>query len=443
MKSLEMTEPASDTTSGSRRRTTDAAPSGARFAAIRAAQVRAVGTTFLRARPLIVLPVALANAGLAVASGAPIAQRIALGIAFGAALALFFAERWWVSRRVVSESWLAASLALTSLVLAVGCALSGGVASPLVPLVVAPIVVAAAAFGRSQLTIASFVWSMVLILVLAWMTAGARPIPAPWSHGMFAVSFAGLLLLTYAGVAGLVGAYVTTGEVLDRMRLATITEAASRMRATEQIGAKVAHEIKNPLAAIKALLQLLTDRVDDKGTKRLEVALGEVDRMDGIVRDYLTFARPLADLELSGVELRVVADDVVAVLEARAEQAGVSLVARGGAQIIADVRRVREAVWNLADNALTATPRGGLVTIAVTAVATGAQISIADTGCGMPASLVTAPALTTTQGGGTGLGLTIARAAIAQHGGDLRFTPRPGGGTLATVTLPGEPGGPG
>jgi signal transduction histidine kinase len=225
--------------------------------------------------------------------------------------------------------------------------------------------------------------------------------------------------------------------MLERMRVATLEEAAGRMRATEQVGAKVAHELKNPLAAIKALLQILRDRVDDKGTQRLAVALSEVDRMDGIVRDYLSFSRPLAELDLGDVELRSLADDVVSVLADRAAIARIELHASGApASVRGDARRLREALFNLADNAIAATPAGGSVTIAIEATRTGATVRVVDTGSGMPDALVDAAPFTTTRADGTGLGLTIARGAIAQHGGELAFTPRPGGGTIATVTLP-------
>ena len=426
--------------SGSRRRPTDA-PS--RYAALREAQVRAVGTAFLRARPIVVAPIAVINAVLITQSGASIEQRLAIGGGIGIALVLFVVERWWLRRAVVGERWLAISLAATSGLLAIACAVSGGVASPMLPLTIAPIVVAAAAFGRTWTTIATSTLALGLVAALALLPVGTPfpAIPDPWSRAMTVTAFAGLLLLAYAGVAGLVAAYVRAGEVLERMRLATIEEAASRMRATEQVGAKVAHELKNPLAAIKALLQLLRDRVDDKGTKRLEVALAEVERMDLIVRDYLAFARPLADLELAPVELRTLADDVLAVLEARAQLAGVALTARGGpCTVTADARRLREAVFNLADNALAATPSGGHVSIEIAALGSGAEIAVEDTGHGIAPEIAAAPAFTTTRPEGTGLGLTIARAAVAQHGGTLSFTPRPGGGTIARMTLPADPG---
>lgn len=432
-----------DAASGSRRRSTDDDAFPSRYAALHAAQVRAVGTAFLRARPLVVAPIAALNLLLMSASGAPLDQRIALGAGIALALLLFMLERWWLGRAVIGVRWLAVSLASTSVMLAGACAVSGGLSSPIFPLSLAPVVVAAAAFGRSVLTIATSGLSLALAGVLALLPTGTPfpPIPAPYDRAMTVVAVGGLLLLAYAGVAGLVGAYVRAGEVLDRMRLATIEEAASRMRATEQVGAKVAHEIKNPLAAIKALLQLLRDRIDDTGRKRLEVALGEVDRMDAIVRDYLAFARPLADLELGSVDLALVAGDVVSVLEDRARLANVALAARGGSgPVRADARRLREAIFNLVDNALAATPPGGRVTIEVTAVPGGAEVAIEDTGTGIAPELATAPAFTTTRAEGTGLGLTIARAAIAQHGGTLHFRSRPGGGTMARMTIPADPG---
>ncbi|MBZ0232945.1 MAG: hypothetical protein K8M05_11500, partial [Deltaproteobacteria bacterium] len=371
--------------SGSRRRGIDAdeMPAGeSRFAAIRSLQVRAVGAAFLRARPLVVAPVAAVNAILLAQSGAPVGQRVVMACAFVAALVLFFLERWWVGRREVSERWLAASLTSTVALLALGCSLSGGLASPLFPLVLAPVVIAAAAFGRTRTTIATGALAFAIVAAPAFVPGDAPypPIPDPWRRAMMVTSFGGLLALAYAGVAGLVGAYVRAGELLERMRRATIEEAAGRMRATEQVGAKLAHELKNPLAAIKALLQILRGLVDDKGEKRLAVALGEVDRMDVIVRDYLSFARPLAELQLAPVDLRAVAGDVVDVLADRAQLAGVTLRASGEPLAVeGDARRLREALYNLTDNAIAATPAGGTVTLDVAAPG-GARVRVVDTG---------------------------------------------------------------
>src|SRR5689334_270888 len=158
------TRPAPRPASGPRRRDPDATT---RFEEVHAIQLRLVGTAFLRVRPLVVAPIAIINGVLLAASGAGDRQRLALGLGLGSAVALFVGERWLLARRTVSARWLAGSLALTTLVLAFGCACSGGIASPLLPLLVAPVVVAAAAFGRGAVTVASFAWSSVVVAVLA------------------------------------------------------------------------------------------------------------------------------------------------------------------------------------------------------------------------------------------------------------------------------------
>jgi signal transduction histidine kinase len=427
------------------RRTGVGSPSAAslRVSAMRAAQVVAVGRAFLRARPFIVAPVAAVNGALLARAHAPEAQRLALAGGMGAFLVLFSVEAYLVARVRAGERWLTASLAITLLGLAAGCAISGGVSSPMLPLLLAPVVVSFAAFGKRPATAAMLLLAALLGAALAAAPRSSAfpeidPSVARW---MRLASFVGAAALAYAGVAGLAEAFTRAGEALDRMRLATLEEAASRMRATEQVGAKVAHELKNPLAAIKAIVQLLGERdADEKSKKRVDVALGEIDRMDHIVRDYLAFARPLADLRPEPTDLSELARDVVAVLEARALEAQVTLSAIGPeARVVVDPRRVREALLNLADNALAATPAGGSITLAVAREGSGARVEVDDTGRGLPPEVAAAPGrpYVTTRKGGTGLGLTIARAAIEQHGGSLRFETSPRG-TKAVVTLPSQ-----
>jgi signal transduction histidine kinase len=411
-----------------------------RAIALRRAQVRAVGAAFLRVRPFVVAPVALANAALLASADAPALQRASLGGAIGAALAVFSVEAWLLRRRVVGERWLFASLALTLVALASGCALSGGGTSPLVPLLAAPLAVGVAAFGRTARTLALLAVALGAFAGVAALPAGVPfpPVPADVARFMALASFAAMLALVWAGVGGLVEAHQRTADVLDRMRAATLEEAASRMRHTEQVGAKVAHELKNPLAAIRALLQLLgRNEADERTRKRLDVALAEADRMDAIVGDYLSFARPLSELDPHPVDLTELARDVVAVLEARAEASGVRIEARGEpAPMVADPRRLREALLNLAANAVAATPRGGHVALRVDGGEREVRVIVEDTGAGMPEAIAVGTPFVTTKEGGTGLGIVLARAAVAQHGGTLAFAPRPGGGTIATATLP-------
>jgi signal transduction histidine kinase len=209
------------------------------------------------------------------------------------------------------------------------------------------------------------------------------------------------------------------------------------------MSAKVAHEIKNPLTALKSLLQLeRANAKDERSQKRFEVMTSEVARIEAIVRDYLSQAKPLGVMAIGDVDLARLADDVISVLEGRAGDAGVELRRDGrGAVVPGDERRLKEAVLNLGQNAVEATPSGGTVTISVDATADAARIVVRDTGHGIAASVRgrLGTSFVTTRAEGTGLGLAIARGIIKQHQGTLEIENRPEGGAVATVILPLRP----
>lgn len=111
--------------------------------------------------------------------------------------------------------------------------------------------------------------------------------------------------------------------------------------------------------------------------------------------------------------------------------------ARAGA-LRADARLLKEAIVNVVCNAIEATPRGGHVTVSYHAGERDAGIVVRDTGRGMTkdiASRVGTPFFSTREGG-TGLGVAIAKTAIAQHGGTLEYQSTPGVGTIAKIALP-------
>jgi signal transduction histidine kinase len=165
----------------------------------------------------------------------------------------------------------------------------------------------------------------------------------------------------------------------------------------------------------------------------------EVARMEGIMRDYLSFSRPLEDLRLASVDLATVADNVVALLEGRAAASGVTIERKGRSVMLAgDGRRLEEAVLNLAANALEATPRGGRVYLEIDRQEACSVLRVRDTGRGMTAAVLEklGTPFFTTRPEGTGLGVVLARSVITQHGGQLEWKSTPGAGTTATVVFP-------
>jgi signal transduction histidine kinase len=257
---------------------------------------------------------------------------------------------------------------------------------------------------------------------------------------MLALSSVASLLLLAIGVIGLVDAHARIALELERLRADMLQEAEVRALSVEHLGAQVAHEVKNPLTAARGLVQLVQRHVvDERDRQRLAVVVTEVDRALSVLQDYLSFARPLSDLKLGVVKLLALLQDAAGVLEARALEQGVTLRITGEElEILADRQRLRDAVLNLALNAVTALPRGGQLELRAARVGASARLTISDDGPGMSAELLArlGQPFASKSEGGTGLGVMLAQSVARQHGGELRFESEPGQGVRALLELP-------
>ncbi len=220
--------------------------------------------------------------------------------------------------------------------------------------------------------------------------------------------------------------------------------AAGALRtATEAPGtfAEVAHEMKNALTAVKALVQLgLRNPTEATSRQRLAIIEREVTRMQEMLQRHLSLTRPLDEVAPVRVPLGPLVADALLVLSAQAEDARVRLSARGDASVEADPRRLKEALLNLVANAIEATAPGGEVVAEVRDAGDEAEILIHDAGRGMSPEILRrlGTPFFTTREDGTGLGVMLARAVVAQHGGTMRYESAPGEGTTVTATLPGR-----
>ncbi len=402
----------------------------------------AVGQRFLTLRPQIVALGACGNAALLARSGAPALQKAVLAAALGATVLCFFVEAAWLRRHPLSERWLATSLALTLCVLALGALLSGGLSSPLLPLLPTPVVVGFAAFGRARPSFALFSLALCLLLLLALLgPLSGFPLPsAPWLGHMLLLSALLSLLLVAVGVTGLVDAHGRVSAKLEQMRSDVLAEAEQRAASLEQLGAQVAHEVKNPLTAVRGLVQLLERKApDERDRQRFAVVITEVDRALTLLKSYLTLSKPLTALTLAEVDLRAVLEDLAGVLEARAAERNVKLQLEGEqVTLLADRRRLRDALLNLALNSLAAMPNGGTLWLAVAQRDGVVRVTVEDDGVGMDEHLVArlGRPFTSETEDGNGLGVPIARAVARQHGGELEFRSAVGEGTRAVLVFP-------
>jgi signal transduction histidine kinase len=401
-----------------------------------------VGRRFLLLRPTIALAGAAGNALCLAASSAPSQQKLALGAALTTVVLAFFAEAWWLRTHALTARWLGTSLTLTLIALATGAALSGGIESPVVPLLFAPVVVGFAAFERSPASAGLFALAAGVLAVLAFLPLeGFDTPPAPWGARMLLVSAIASFALLAVGVVGLVDAHARVSARLDRMRTDVLVEAEQRAKSVEHLGAKVAHEIKNPLTAARSLVELVARKSAERDRERLGVVVREIDRALEVLGDYLAFARPLSELTLREVDLRAVLEDVAGVIEARAAERNVRVTVSGASTVTAGDRgRLRDAVLNLALNGIDAMPSGGPLSLAVARESDALVIEVADAGEGLSAAAIArlGEAFVSESAGGTGLGVLVARGIVAQHGGRLRFESELGRGTRAIIELEGR-----
>jgi len=320
---------------------------------------------------------------------------------------------------------------------------TGGIGSPMLALLPAPLLVG---WTMSRTSRESYALGIVAPLALVMIAVT----PSAWTDASLdRAGFAAVAAWTTLLAAWMIGRRIRRlfealrekASSLDRVCAGALFDAASRRRGLESMSTKLAHELKNPLAAIKSLVQLeLHNASDDKRKRRLEVVFAEAERMQALMRDYLELKRPHDAIHLARVDLGELMEEIRVLLAGRAEAAGVELVLAGDhGSIAADSRLLKEAIVNVASNALEATPRGGSVEITYEVGATGASIVVRDSGVGMTNEVrerIGTPFFTT-RDGGTGLGVVIARTAIAQHHGSLDYASVPGVGTVATIQLPG------
>jgi len=228
-------------------------------------------------------------------------------------------------------------------------------------------------------------------------------------------------------------------RLLFRTREEAACHALERTAVLERMGSQLSHELKNPLGAIRVLAQISANgEVDGRVRKRLEVIQSEVDRMQEILQGYVSFSRPLDVFRPEAVVFGELVDEVLALLEGRAEEAGVGLARSGDASGRVDPGRLKEALVNLVANALEATAAGGSVEVEIEEDPEAVRLIVRDSGRGMDAETlarVGSPFFTTRERG-TGLGVLLARSVFLQHGGTLGYESRVGAGTVVTGLLP-------
>jgi two-component system sensor histidine kinase PilS (NtrC family) len=245
----------------------------------------------------------------------------------------------------------------------------------------------------------------------------------------------------------------TTGTVItfqDLTHIRALEETSrrqDRLAAIGRMAASIAHEIRNPLAAMRGSIQMLRSEMEPESaeTELMEIILRESDRLNRIISDFLNYARPRSIVHET-VDVGELLSQTFTLLrhspEVGERQRIEDHISANRPLADVDAEQLRQVFWNLARNALQAMPDGGTLRAELRNNSHDRlRISFTDTGRGMSPEQVEhlfEPFSSTT--GGTGLGLSIVYQIIRDHGGTINVRSREGSGTTITIELPATSG---
>ena len=276
----------------------------------------------------------------------------------------------------------------------------------------------------------------------------------------------------FLGVAGYVlkemesepsGHVIIFQDVTDVVAMEQDLSRSERLAAVGELSASIAHEIRNPLAAISGSIQMLEKgigAVRDEGDngRLMNIVLRETDRLNQLIGDFLHYARP-GPLRIETLNVRRIIEEVLESFEgALPENVGSEVSVDPDLDISADSAQLSQVLWNLLLNAAQALPDGGMLRISAISYSESesqespsdhrkdaekkspwVEISVADEGVGIASEVLKHifDPFFTTKSEGSGLGLPTVHRIVEEHGGVVRVESRVGFGTAIRVRMPG------
>ena len=236
----------------------------------------------------------------------------------------------------------------------------------------------------------------------------------------------------------------------DLSRAKVQMQRADRLASLGTLTAGLAHEIRNPLVAIKTFTQLLPERFDDSEFREhfLSVTAGEVDRIASLVTELLDFARP-SQPKLNREDLNQIVEKMMLLVDTESHKKNVQIIKNFNdflPPVVLDREQIKQVLLNVLLNAVDATPEDGTIFVETAPIKKNGsldyvQIVIKDTGRGIPEEdldKVFTPFFTTKHEG-SGLGLAISHQIIQEHHGNIEVESTKNQGTTFRINIPVNP----
>jgi len=240
------------------------------------------------------------------------------------------------------------------------------------------------------------------------------------------------------------GALVTLRDLDSLESINTQLQVSERLAALGRITAGVAHEVKNPLNSMRLWLENLKESLtpdhDSASQQAVQVLDKEIDRLDAVVKRFLDFTRPM-DIHLEATQLAKLLREVLEIAQPQLQKSNIhlaQLLPIDVPEVYVDRALLKQAVLNLVLNAAEAMPNGGQLRLVLSRRGEMAEISVGDTGKGIPLEnrQKIFQLFFTTRPGGSGIGLASTFRIVQLHNGSIDFTSEVGRGTTFRIELP-------
>ncbi|HZG17640.1 MAG TPA: PAS domain S-box protein [Candidatus Bathyarchaeia archaeon] len=228
-------------------------------------------------------------------------------------------------------------------------------------------------------------------------------------------------------------------DITERMKTQELLQNSEKLTLVGQLAAGIAHEIRNPLTALKGFLQLMQSSNEQK-QEYFSIMSSELTRIELIVSELLVLAKPQTST-FQESDLHTLINHVVTLIDTEAIIKNVQITVEvddNVQPIRCDENQLKQAFLNFLKNGIEAMPDGGTILIKIWKDTDRIIIQFIDSGCGIPEEMIRrlGEPFFTTKDSGTGLGFMVSRKIIENHQGSIRLTSQPNQGTTVEVALP-------
>lgn len=217
-----------------------------------------------------------------------------------------------------------------------------------------------------------------------------------------------------------IGNILVFTDLTELKTLESQAELRRRLSSLGEISAGIAHELRNPLGVIAGYTKLLSKKAGSDLLPTINSISKEVDVMDRIISDFLSFAKPV-ELTVAKINLNEMIENCISSILGENNKIEVSLDIDKSAYVLGDEVLLRQACTNLIQNSVEAMKDGGKLSLGYKNMGDFVEVTVSDTGHGIPESIkdkIFLPFYTTKEKG-TGLGLAIVQKIIVSHGGEI------------------------